>query len=225
MIPFYYEVKEGKQWAVEFCKDFYLTFIWQYLAYTMRNRDYLTLTQEERGDFDAVVDIAKQEGLEYLLGSIHGIKKLIAEESVDYLWSSVRDVPHLIANKRSEYVVQMIDEFQYLNSEICRNKGGTQVIKDFAAGYMSTAEYRNAPLLISGSWIGWLRDLLHTMLPSRFRHYTLGMMPEEETVEMIYKYAQMYDIPVTEHAVLFVFSRNGFTKDALAYFQEHGIRL
>ena len=26
-IPFYYEVKEGKRWALEFCKDFFLTFI------------------------------------------------------------------------------------------------------------------------------------------------------------------------------------------------------
>jgi hypothetical protein len=92
----------------------------------------------------------------------------------------------------------MIDEFQYLNSEIYRDQAGTQIIKDFAAGYMSTAEYRQAPLLISGSYIGWLKELLHTMLPSRFRQYELREMPEDETVETIYTYTRLYEVPITE---------------------------
>ncbi len=148
-----------------------------------------------------MADIAQKEGLDYLLGSIHGIEKLIAEKSVDYLWSSVRDAPRLIANKRNEQIVQMIDEFQYLNSEIYWDETKSNKANDFAAGYMSTAEYRNAPLLIAGSWIGWLRNLLHTMLPSRFIQYELERMPEEEVVEMIYKYAQIFEIPVVEEVV------------------------
>ncbi|MCP4396382.1 MAG: hypothetical protein GY801_03590, partial [bacterium] len=55
--------------------------------------------------------------------------------------------------------------------------------------------------LISGSWVGWLRNLLHTMLPSRFRQYELEDMPEDETVEMIYKYAQLYEVPAAEEVV------------------------
>ncbi len=52
------------------------------------------------------------------------------------------------------------------------------------------------------------------MLPSRFRHDILEDMPEDETVEMIYKIGK---------AIHFVFSRKGFTKKALDYFREHGI--
>ncbi|GAK54818.1 hypothetical protein U27_01648 [Candidatus Vecturithrix granuli] len=40
VIPFYYEVRKGKQWAVEFCRDFYLTFLYQYIAITMRKAEY-----------------------------------------------------------------------------------------------------------------------------------------------------------------------------------------
>ncbi|MCU0288073.1 MAG: hypothetical protein MUF15_16970 [Acidobacteria bacterium] len=29
IIPFYYEIKESKMWIVDFCKDFFLTFIYQ----------------------------------------------------------------------------------------------------------------------------------------------------------------------------------------------------
>lgn len=35
VIPFYYEVKEGKQWALDFCRDFYLTFL--YAIYGLQN--------------------------------------------------------------------------------------------------------------------------------------------------------------------------------------------
>lgn len=201
VIPFYYEVKEGKRWAVDFCRDFYLTFIWQYMAWKTRNSAYIDLAPEERHDFANTVTVAEKEHLGYLVGSIRGVEKLVREKNVDTLWLAVREAPLSLATRQSEWIVQMIDEFQYLNSEICRDEATTIVADDFAAGYMSTAEYRNAPLLISGSWIGWLRDILHTMLPSRFKQYELESLPEEETVEMIYKYAQVYELPVAEEVV------------------------
>ena len=182
VIPFYYEVKEGKQWAVEFCKDFYLTFIYQYMGFKTRTLEYIDPPEEHKGNFRYAIDTAKKTGLDYLVGGIAAIESLVEERKVDHLWLLVRDAPRLLAKRRNERIVQMIDEFQYLNSEIYRDEATTIVADDFAAGYMSTAEYRNAPLLIAGSWVGWLRNLLHTMLPSRFKHYTLEMMPEEETI-------------------------------------------
>lgn len=41
VIPFYYEVREWKRWAVEFCKEFFLTFIYQYIAYKTRKPEYI----------------------------------------------------------------------------------------------------------------------------------------------------------------------------------------
>ncbi|GAK58581.1 hypothetical protein U27_05555 [Candidatus Vecturithrix granuli] len=201
VIPFYYEVKEGKLWAVEFCKDFFLTFLYQYIAYKTKKPEYITPPKDLKGSFTAAIDIARQAGLDYLSGDIRGIEAAFQREGVDEIWLMVRDAPLGIATRQHEFIVQIIDEFQYLNSEIYWDEGKTNLANDFAAGYMSIAEYRNAPLLISGSWIGWLRDLLHTMLPSRFRHYFLEGMPEDETVEMIYKYAQVFETPMTEEVV------------------------
>ncbi len=198
VVPFYYEMKEVKMWSVEFCRDFYLTFLWQYIAYKTRKPEYIEPSRDLKGSFQAAIEIARQEGLTYLLGDIQGIGAAINRRSPDESWLAVRDAPRLLAARQNEHIVQMIDEFQYLNSEIYRDEATTVLADDFAGGYMSTAEYRNAPLLISGSWIGWLLNLLHTMLPSRFRQYELEDMPEDETVEMIYKYAQIYETPITE---------------------------
>ncbi len=53
VIPFYYEMKEGQRWAVDFCRDFYLTFIWQYLAFKTRRVEYLSVPSEDRLSFAA----------------------------------------------------------------------------------------------------------------------------------------------------------------------------
>ncbi len=201
VIPFYYEVKEGPIWALEFCRDFYLTFIWQYIAYKTRKPEYVEPSPDLKGSFQAAQEVARQEGLPYLSGDLRGIEAAFNRRSVDATWLAVRDAPRLLAGRQNEKIVQMIDEFQYLNSEIYRDEATTIPAEHFAAGYMSTAEYRDAPLLISGSWIGWLRELIHTMLPSRFRETELEEMPEDETVEMIYKYTQIYEMPITEEVV------------------------
>ncbi|MCP4405249.1 MAG: hypothetical protein GY801_49110 [bacterium] len=199
VIPFYYEVREGKQTAIDFSVDFFLTFLYQYIAFKTRKSVYLHSIK--KNTFASAVNTARQEGLEYLIELIEGVWQLAEEKRVDRLWATVRDAPRGVAEHRGELIVQMIDEFQYLNSEIYRDDATTIVADDFAAGYMSTAEYRIAPLLISGSWVGWLRDILHTMLPSRFRQYILENMPEDESVEMIYNYARLYEIPLSEEVV------------------------
>lgn len=222
VIPFYYEVTEGKTWAVEFCRDFFLTFIWQYIAFKTNQPAYIEPPQKHKRDFATVKAVARQEQMDYLLDDIEGIELCAKREQVDTLWSAVREAPLSLATRRNERIVQFIDEFQYLNSEIYWDAAKTNLANDFAAGYMRTAEYKNAPLLISGSWVGWLQDLLHTMLPSRFRQYELEHMPPDETVEMVYKYAQIFDLPVAEevvYAMAQVSEGNPFYVSAL--FQSH----
>jgi hypothetical protein len=41
VIPFYYEIKEVKMWVGDFCVDFFLTFIYHYIAFKTRKIEYL----------------------------------------------------------------------------------------------------------------------------------------------------------------------------------------
>ena len=68
VIPFYYEIKENDVWVVDFCQDFFLTFIYQYMAFKTRKSEYLK--PETRSDFAKAVEIVKKEGLDYLCGII-----------------------------------------------------------------------------------------------------------------------------------------------------------
>jgi hypothetical protein len=196
VIPFYYEIKETKMWVVDFCKDFFLTFIYQYIAFKSRKPGYLN--PENKSDFGIAVEIAKKEGLDYLCGIIEGAAHAVAHETIDILWEIVRGAPQTIAFRQKEFILQMIDEFQFLNAMIYWDKGKKNLADTLAGGYLSTAESKIAPLLVSGSWVGWLMKELSSMLPARFRNKFLKPMPENEAVETLYKYSRFFQVPVTD---------------------------
>jgi len=196
VIPFYYEVKETKMWIGDFCVDFCLTFIYQYIAFKTRKSEYLG--QFEKGNFDKVKQSAINEGLDYLIELIESVEYAFIHEYVDILWNTVREAPKNLAFRRKESIVQMIDEFQFINAMIYRDKDTKIPANDLAGGYLSTAESKIAPLLVSGSWVGWLMNELNTMLPNRFKYEYLENMPEDEAVEMVYKFSRFFEVPITE---------------------------
>ncbi|ETR70368.1 MAG: hypothetical protein OMM_03288 [Candidatus Magnetoglobus multicellularis str. Araruama] len=181
---------------MDFCRNFFMTFIYQYIAFKTRKTEYLYFFNRQK--YIKAIDIARKESLEYLIPLIESVYDCEQSESVDTMWTTVRNAPFTVAQLAQEKIVQIIDEFQYLNSEIYRDRETKNLINDFAAGYMATAEYKNAPLLISGSWVGWLMKDLITMLPGRFQTLSLDPLPLDEAIEMIRKYANFYQIPITD---------------------------
>ena len=204
VIPFYYEIKEIKMWVGDFCKDFFLTFIHHYIAFKTRKKEYL----DPMGGFmfEKAVEIVKKEGLPYLIELIEGVEHEYTHEYVDTLWTMVRDAPRRVAARQGEFIVQMIDEFQFLNAMIYwdKAKSDNQLADTLAGGYLSTAESKIAPLLVSGSWVGWLMDELNKMLPARFRYEYLENMPPDEAAEMVYKFSRYFDVPMSEEIAFLV---------------------
>ncbi|MCU0289363.1 MAG: hypothetical protein MUF15_23570, partial [Acidobacteria bacterium] len=196
VIPFYYEIKENKMWVGDFCVQFFLSFIYQYIAFKTRKTEYLK--PEEQSNFEKVIEIVKREGLGYLSGIIESAAHAANHEKIDILWQLVRDTPQTIAFRQNEFIVQMIDEFQFLNAMIFWDKAKKNRADTLAGGYLSTAESKIAPLLISGSWVGWLMSELNSMLTNRFKYEYLENMPEDEAVEMVYKYSHFFEVPVSE---------------------------
>ncbi len=197
LIPFYFEIKEGSQWVGDFSRDFFLRFVLQYGAFRSRNTDYLAV---RKPTFQTALDMALKEKLEFIAPVVEDAARMYEKERGEILWDYAREMPLQFADMYKIPVVQIIDEFQYLNSEVYRDKACTSPVKGWASGYMSTAEYKIAPLLVSGSWVGWLmNDLL--ALPGRFQLEFLKNMPEEEIVEMAYKYSDYFGIAVSEETV------------------------
>jgi hypothetical protein len=204
VIPFYYEIKETKMWVGDFCVDFFLSYISQYIAFKSRKVNYLGLIKLT--NLKEAKQAAEKEGLNYLTGLIENVEYLFNHEHVDLLWETVRQAPHNIAFSKNEFIVQMIDEFQFMNAFIYwdKAKSKNQLADTLAGGYLSTAESKIAPLLVSGSWVGWLMSELDNMLPNRFRYEFLENMPEEEAVEMVCKFSNFFDVPIREQTAYLI---------------------
>jgi hypothetical protein len=202
VIPFYYEIKERDIWIVDFCIDFFLTFIYQYIAFKSRHINYFG--RDKRNSLAEAKQAAINEGLDYLTGIIANVEYAVLHDHVDLLWETVREAPKTIAYSQKEFIVQMIDEFQFLNAVIYRDKDTKIPANDLAGGYLSTAESKVAPLLVSGSWVGWLMNLLKMMLPARFKYKSLNNMPGDEAVEMVFKYSSFFEVPVTEETAYLI---------------------
>ena len=123
--------------------------------------------------------------MDYLVGILESVEYSFLHGNVDILWNTVREAPKTMAGRRNEFIVQMIDEFQFLNAMIYRDKDMKIPVNDLAGGYLSTAESKIAPLLVSGSWVGWLMNELNTMLPARFKYEYLENMPEDELTTQV----------------------------------------
>ena len=196
VVPFYYEFKETNKWLGTFAEEFFLTFIYQYIAFKSRNSEYLFDSVPKT--FKNALEVCSKEGIDYLAPLIKGAHERAMSENADFLWDIARDAPRVVAGIRDEQVVQIIDEFQYINRFVCRDKACRYPVKDLAGSYFHTVEYRNAPLLVSGSWVGWLMDDLQKMLTGRVQYKFMKTLPEDEAIEMIYRYSGIEGVPVTE---------------------------
>jgi len=199
VVPFYFEIRQTDQWLGDFAAKFFLSFVYQYMAFRTRKKEYMEHIQT--GSPEHALKIAKKEGLNYVADSIRAVLRLIKEESTDRLWEFAAEAPRMTAQHYGGFAVQMIDEFQFINRFIFRDRACKNRIKNLSGSYLHTCEYRNAPLLVTGSWVGWLMDDLSRFLPGRFLKDPLGNLPENEAVEMIYKYSLIRNVPVSEKAV------------------------
>ncbi len=195
VIPFYYEIRETDQWIADFSVEFFLTFLYQYIAFKTRKPEYITYSKD---NLDRAMKTVKKEKLDDLRDMVEDIEYSRRNGHLDNLWNLAREAPRIVAQHHDERVVQFVDEFQYLNKYFFRDQECRHPINNLAGSYLHTCEYKNAPLLVSGSWVGWLMNDLITMLPGRFHKFIMKNIPETEAIEMIFKYALIDDIPVTQ---------------------------
>ena len=193
VVPFYFEIRETDQWIGDFAREFFFAFIGQYIAFHSRNSEYFDYIN----DYKMLIKVAKKEGLDYLAKYIEKFEYSENRGYFDEMWHIAREAPRTIAQYKNERVLQIIDEFQFINRHIFRDKECKDCISELAGSYLHTVEYKNAPMLVSGSWVGWLMDDLQKMLPGRFVITDFGNMPKSEAIEMALNYGEITQIPTT----------------------------
>lgn len=190
VIPFYFSIRDSEQTLGMFATEFFSEFLKAYLSYT--TKDQLFLFQNI--SFDEIGQLIQDEELKALYTTMSGY---IKEDNWHFMWKTASEAPATIGRLKGVKIVQIIDEFQYINEYIYDKNG--KKIDHMSGTYMHVSEMREAPLIISGSEVHWLLNIVRS-LTGRFQTYTLENLPENEAKEAITRYASFTETKINRQS-------------------------
>ena len=118
----------------------------------------------------------------------------------DLIWDTASRAPHRYASSRKLRFLVILDEFQNIASHVYPDpEFKTDPIETMPGSFHSLSESKIAPMLVTGSYIGILLDIMAKYLEAG-RLFITRMKPSlhpKEGLLAVYKYAEVYDVPIT----------------------------
>ena len=190
VVPFYFSVKEMNVTLAEFAKVFFSTFVNQWIGYMERKPELIANPL----NFVRLKELIKDNELKEIFDSIKEFERV---GNWGLMWETAARLPFETAVAKKCKIVQILDEFQNINAYILDERGNT--IDTMSGTYLDLAEKREAPLIISGSEVQGLLEIVRR-LTARFKVRTLGNLPEDEAKEAIRRYAKASRTKINEQA-------------------------
>jgi hypothetical protein len=202
VIPFYFSFEENKIWYPDLAIKYYCVFASQYISFLQRDSDLvkIPLSLEEIKEYglaNAIKPLVRD--IDFLLqnrevGGSHGL-----------MWDTACSAPHRFADFFDQRILVILDEFQYITQFVYRDEKCEGKPDDSLPGsYHSLSESKIAPMLVTGSYAGWLLNIMHEYLeagrlkPLHFSPY----LTWDEGLQAVYQYAQFYGEEITNETAV-----------------------
>ncbi len=192
VIPFYYSIQDKPITLSGFAEDFFTIFMGQFLSFRDRIDKYLSYPVS----FEKLGPFLKDDS--YLMDAYETMKEKKKAGDGDGMWNTASRLPAALAAVKKIKIVQILDEFQNINGYIYDEQRNT--LLPLSGTYLDLAEKKEAPLIISGSEVHGLINIIRH-LTGRFAEYPLGNLLEDEAKEAIRRYAQASRTAVNEPSV------------------------
>src|SRR6056297_1899323 len=190
VIPFYYSIRDKQVSLGYLALDFFTEFVKCYCSYKQRNKDLLSSNIKFK-QLETIINDPHAKELYATMASY------VEEDDWEVMWDIASRAPSTIGRNTGEKIVQIIDEFQNIN-EYVHDKDKDR-LDQMSGTYMQVAEFREAPLIVSGSEVHWLLKIVRS-LTGRFQSYPLENLPEDEAKKAIEKYARFMDTTINAEA-------------------------
>ena len=196
VIPFYISIPEAPIWYLTLAVDYYETFASQYIAFMERDPQLvskpLTLTQ--------IKTYGQTHGNTVLVEDVDYITMYREQQLYDLVWKRAYTAPHRMAAVYDQRILVIIDEFQYLAMHVYRDAAcAGQPVKAMPGSFHSVSESKVAPMLATGSYVGWMLEIMGKYLEAG-RLSAIEFSPylaEAEGLRAVYQYAAAYQEPLT----------------------------
>jgi hypothetical protein len=202
VIPFYFSFDESKIWSPDLAIKYYCAFASQYISFLERDEKlvgkWLSLEKIRQYGVENSLENFVEE-VDFLqnnkkVGGSHGL-----------MWDIACSAPHRFAAFFEKRFLVILDEFQYITQFVYPDPHfQTAPIETMAGTYHSLSESKIAPMLVTGSYAGWLLNIMHEYLeagrlkPLHFSPY----LTWDEGLQAVYQYAQFYGEEITNETAV-----------------------
>ncbi|MCP4131622.1 MAG: hypothetical protein GY754_11645, partial [bacterium] len=131
-------------------------------------------------------------------------KKYVQQEKVHDAMMTAFAAPAEFTGYDDVFFVVMIDEIQYMTKYIFRDKECKILFRNLPGGFHGLVELKYAPMLVSGSYIGWMSQMMQEMfVGGRLKRTPVSpKLTFSEGMEAVYRYAEHHNIIIDEHTAL-----------------------
>ena len=192
VIPIYYRAPDVPVPYQHFVSEFFFAMVRQYLAFGLQRPDILRV----RYSAEELCELASGDPL--FVKQFQGTLAELDARS-DHGWNVVREFCHDLAVLKDVRIIQIIDEFQYLSTNILLD--GQPI--DLCRGYQMTGSSKVSPQIVTGSYIGWLSTIVDRMV-GRYQSMYLGPLAQDEALEEVYTYADHFGRQISPDAAAYM---------------------
>ncbi len=203
VIPFFFDIAESKIWLPNFAIKYYCSFTSQYISFLERNekliRQPLSLTQ--------IREYWVTKSNPDLIDDVDVLLEYQEMKQYDLMWDLATSAPHRFAALFDLRFLVIVDEFQNITQYIYPDQQyQTSPIETLAGSFHSLSESKLAPMLVTGSYVGWLIQIIGKYLEAGRlkRMYMSPYLAEDDGLEAVYKYAEYCQEPITNETALMI---------------------
>ncbi len=195
IIPFYIRIDEGPTTQLDFSLRLFCSLLSQYLGFKRRDPKLIRRALQLRQLKETLEDPD-------LLLLVEQVEENFQENRPGPAWELAREAGHIISSLKDERIIQIIDEFQFLNDRVYVRDDFKTLI-ELGTFYQRTGSSKVSPQIITGSYIGWLSQIVGRMV-GRYRRYYLEPLTHEEALAAIYNYSSVLGREVNDDSAAYM---------------------
>jgi hypothetical protein len=203
VIPFFFDIAESKIWYPNFAIKYFRHFASQYISFLERDEQLVTRPL----NLKEIREYGSANSNKHLVGDVDTLLEHQEMGDYDSMWEIASNAPHRFAALFDRRFLVILDEFQNITQYVYRDeKCEGKPDETLAGSFHSLSESKIAPMLVTGSYVGWLLQIIGKYLEAgRLKHMRLSpYLSEEAGLEAVYKYAEYWQEPITNETAVMI---------------------
>ncbi|MCK5525390.1 MAG: hypothetical protein KAI83_19855 [Thiomargarita sp.] len=203
VIPFFFDIAENKIWYPDFAIKYYCHFVSQYISFLERNEKLI----KQPLSLSKIREYWVANSNQCLVDDVDTLLEYQEMKLYDSMWDIANTAPHRFAALFDIRFLVILDEFQNITQYVYPDQQyQTSPIETLAGSFHSLSESKVAPMLVTGSYVGWLVQIIGKYLEAGRlkRMYMSPYLSEEEGLQAVYKYAEYWQEAITNETALMI---------------------